>query len=558
MWHVLIRKGLADIKSRPLETLTLTIVAAAASATLMLALLVNRSTRDSYEGFIEDAGAGHAWFFSGVSRLAEISRMPSVVEYSEPLPALDGSRSLSTSVPYRLSFFAVEDSPPEISFGVLTDGRWPASAGGLEAVIDRGMASEAGLEIGDDITVSAQGGTAELSVVGLVIPTSRPPYPIAEYVRVFVSTVTLEQLAGGAAPYHALGVRLEEPHDVAEFVSSVRDAYGPDAGIGIRTWIGIRDTIAEEQSEVWVLLGVFSFFVLVAAILVVTNTVAARVLSYGKEIAVLKAFGMTPVQIGALLVGQIGVLAGLAAATGVAVGQLMVPSVLGNLRETIGIAARGTVDPATLLIPIGAVAGVIVVGSLLPAVAAGRVSVVSSLTGHDSGLSGKRGFPLLRLLGQTQSPILIGIRDLFSSRMRAWLTIGAVAVASATVVASFTMRESFDYIFEEPQVIGVLPIDFMVEPLEIAASETGDGAETGRITEAELTALLAERDDVDAHVNRVSFGADVGDIRVEVFAVGGDIDRIGYGLVDGRLFENNDEAIVCRTSAKVGLFSGLN
>lgn len=544
MWQVLIRKGLADIRSRPLETLTLVLVAMAASATLMLALLVHRSTRDSYEGFIEDANAGHAWFFSDPQSLAEISRMPSVVEYNEPLPALDGGRSLSTPVPYLLSFFAIDDSPPEVSFGVLTAGRWPSEDSDSDAVIDRGMASEAGLDIGDHFTVSARGGTAELQVVGLVIPTSRTPYPIDQYVRVFVSSSTLNLLAGGTPPYYAMGVRIQQPLRVDEFVSAVKEARGTQEGIGIRTWTRIRDTIADEQSEVPILLGVFSAFVLVAAILVVTNTVAARVLSYGREIAVLKTCGMTPLQIGALLTGQLVVLATLAAAAGVAVGQLMVPAVLGNLRETIGMAAHGTVDPGILLIPVGAVAGVVLVGCLLPAAAAARIRVAASLTGHGAGLSRRRGIPLPGFLERKGSPALAGIRDIFSSRMRAWLTVAVVAVAVATAVASLTLRESFEYILEEPQVIGALPVDFMIEPLDNASSATGDAATKGRITEAELTGLLAGRDDIDARVNRVYFAADVADIPVDVYAVGGDVERIGYRLVEGRLFQAPNEAIV--------------
>lgn len=540
MWRTLIRKTFADYKSRWLETLMIIIVAAVASATMMLAFAVNNSIKESYLSFIDQAGAGHAWFFtSDFDLMGDIASLPEVDYISNPIPALDQGVSLSTSVPYDISFFGHDPETDGMSFGVLTQGRWPAGGPEMEAVLDRGMAEEAELSIGDTLTVRAVSGTTELRIVGLAIPTSRPPYPVSDYVRVFVTQAAVGQLAGGVVPYRAMGVRLENPNDIDTFMAKTDDLIG-ERGAGSRSWNSIRDIIAEEESETWVIMGVFSFFVMIASVLVVANTLAGRVTTFGREFALLKTIGASPMQVVTMMVTQVAFIGVIASVLGVLVARPYVGELLGSLRRVIGPSVDANININAIWFPIVTVTAVLVVGSLLPALAAGRVKVAEALAGKGV-ISQRINGPLTRrLVGITASPVRMGIGELLTTPTRMWLTVAAVALAGAVVFSAMTLRTTFDRIIEEPQIIGVPPVDFILEGVEVGEP----GKDRSRITEAELIAILSENEDVEAFINQEYFSADIEGVHIDVFGVGGDVENIGYLLIDGRAFREIGEAMV--------------
>lgn len=540
MWRTLIRKTLADFKSRWLESLMIAIVAAVASATMMLAFAVNSSVKESYISFIEGAEAGHAWFFTNDFDVHnEIAALPEVTSTSQLIPALDQGTAISTSVPYDISFFGHVPDMDGMSFGVLTEGRWPVNGTEMEAVLDRGMAEEAELSTGDTLTVRATSGTVELRVVGLAIPTSRPPYPVADYVRVFVTPAAVAQLSSGVVSYRAMGVRIENPDEINAFMEKTKTLIG-ERNAGYRSWIEIRDIIAEEESETWVIMGVFSFFVMIAGILIVANTLAGRVTTFGREFALMKTVGAGPMQVVTMMVAQVAFIAVTSSAIGVLVARPYVGDLLGSLRRVIGNSVDANITLNAILFPIVTVTAVVVVGSLLPALAAGRIKVAQAFAGRGIMSSGTNGPLTRRLVGVSASPIRMGIGDLLNSPVRMWLTVAAVALAVAVVFSALTLRTTFDQIIEEPQTIGVPPIDFSIEAVEIGEP----GKDRTSINEAELTVILSEHEDVEAFVHRYYFGAEVEGIRIDTFAVGGDIESIGYLLIDGRVFQENGEAMV--------------
>jgi ABC-type lipoprotein release transport system permease subunit len=230
----------------------LVVVIAVGAATLTVALTVQHATQRSFETFIEDHHAGHAWLFSSRERLIEIADRAYVEDAGEPVPALDTATLVSSPEPRDLSVFGVAGAQPTVTLGVMTSGRWPAAGDSREAVLDPGLARDAQVGIGDAILVATPAGIYELTVVGLAIPTSRAPFPVWDHARIFVSPESVALFNGGEPAYFAAGFRLDDPALVPQFLRGVAVAYGQSAP-GARAWTDIRDSIANENEETFIL-----------------------------------------------------------------------------------------------------------------------------------------------------------------------------------------------------------------------------------------------------------------------------------------------------------------
>jgi putative ABC transport system permease protein len=185
------------------------------------------------------------------------------------------------------------------------------------------------------------------------------------------------------------------------------------------------------------------------------------------------------------------------------------------------------------------VAGITVLTALaafLPAWRAGRTSTVAAVSGGRAGAS-DRASRLAALASRMRVPrvVVFGVKDLFARRARAWLTIGAVAVASAAVIATVTMDATFTRVLSDPGMIGVLPTDLELEP----AAE-GDQ----RISDEEIVELISTNADVEAHITRRWVSVFIGGEGHAGYGVGGEIDEFEYPLIDGRMFSSRREAII--------------
>src|SRR5262249_17815897 len=91
-----------------------------------------------------------------------------------------------------------------------------------------------------------------------------------------------------------LGVRLADPAASRTFAGAALDRI-PTGGHGtVDDWQGLRQAVTQDNQVNVVLLSVFSLFALVAAGLVIANSIGGRVVAQVREIGLLKAVGFTP------------------------------------------------------------------------------------------------------------------------------------------------------------------------------------------------------------------------------------------------------------------------
>lgn len=500
---------------------------------LTLSVLVRESTGRSFETFIEDAHGGHAWLFSNEQRLRDLANSPDVAEAGEPMPALDGGRLISTAAPYGLSFFGIRDSVASVVPGVITSGRWLEPGADDEAVLDRGVAADAGLRVGDSIEVSATGGTAKLTVVGLVIPTSRAPYPLWELARIFVTEDRLLDLGGGSPGYYASGYILKSPDNAPEFVSSVLRRYGDQ--IGGRDWKFIRDRVVEENDATFILLGVFATFALGASIFIIASAITGQVQSQLRDVGLLKAVGFTPLQVAGLLTGQTLLLGVFATAAGILAGWMSAPLFLDRVRDWIGSVEPGAPSTTQIVATLLGTLLLVALATGLPAWRAGRTSTIAAIRGAQAPGLGRRTSRISRFARRIGLPGFLAItsKDVFARPARAWLTIAAVAVASAAIIATLTIEGTLSRIAGDATRVGGEPFELELEPLA-APGRVGDEG-IPRITHNEIVALITEEMGVKTYLTRRWIPTRVEGQYVAAYAVGGQYAELDYPLVTGRI-----------------------
>ena len=193
MVRVIQRKAWADLRSQPLRTALIFVVAFGAAFTMMTALTVQRTAADPFERVHDQANGAHVWFEGSSGVLEPIATMSGVESATGMFLQVRGTLVGALS-PVGLKFWPAGPDDAELGPALLREGRWP-EVGSTGAVIDNDLARRIGAGIGDTMDVSSASTATQLEVVGIgaLIADS----PGAEPVPVFVSTETVLLLAGG-------------------------------------------------------------------------------------------------------------------------------------------------------------------------------------------------------------------------------------------------------------------------------------------------------------------------------------------------------------------------
>ena len=163
MWTAILRKARADMLSQPLQTALVFLVVAAATATFTFALTTAQSVGDAYLDKHAKSNGAHVWFnnpegVSDPSFLAPISGMDGVAASSGPFPVLYGQSTLLTDKRVvDLRVFGIPAERPEVGKPIITDGRWLATNGTREIVLDKGLGRELGLRVDENVEVLTKG-----------------------------------------------------------------------------------------------------------------------------------------------------------------------------------------------------------------------------------------------------------------------------------------------------------------------------------------------------------------------------------------------------------------
>jgi putative ABC transport system permease protein len=444
-----------NLRRRPGQTLLLLLVLSTATTTLSLAMAVGRTGDGSWDrvwratsGFHVSAEAGAtsatvdtaAWDLARArSDLAGLAGAPEVVAVSGPWDVLYASAELDGR-PMELAAQVRGPAPAAVGHPLVTAGRWLGDDDGV--VLEAGLAATMRLGVGDTVTIAGR----RLPVRGVATTVSQNRFPLTMPGLVWVNAPTGRQLqAAGAQPGGvAVELRLADPAAAAAFVAAHRPGL-PDAGAGwaqLATWQQRRadahpdlGTLAAALAGVG---GLLAGLTVATAAVLVTGRLSAQT----RQVGTLKAVGVTPRQITAVLLAEQLALAAVATLVGLAAGTLLAPPLA---RSSVALFGAPQAPPVTLarVVVVAAVAvAVVVLATVGPALRGARHSTLRSLAADVrpprrpsrlGQLAGTLGLPL---------PVVLGLRSMLRRPGRTLVNTIGLTLGVAMVVVTLALQDS--------------------------------------------------------------------------------------------------------------------
>ncbi len=411
--------------------------------------------------------------------------------------------------------------PPDLAEGVFLSGEG-------EVVLPWAVAESQGLKLGDQIVVTGEKQEASLTVVGILAEEEASGAFFAA-TPALVTLSTTQALAGRRGQIDRLEVALRPEANLDQVKADLSQILGDDYVVARAE---LEGSLAFNVLLIQGGLAMVGLVILFAAGFVVLNAFAMSITARVRELGALRALGMTRRQARrmvlseAVLLGMIGVAAGLVAGLGLA---------------RLVMSATGALEGADLIVPwwgwvfsplFGL--GVMLVGAALPARRAGAVSPMAALrptaSSEDSRylrLGGRVGgillavmLPALALYGQLARPGL-------------WMALAATGVGILGLLAAM--------VFLLPALIA--PLGGLVRPLLVRGLGTAGRLAADNLNRDRLRAALT----VGALTTGLTmimatsglltmlFKASIGNIgavtQEDAFVMSNFLDRIGSGEV---------------------------
>ena len=314
------------------------------------------------------------------------------------------------------------------------------------------------------MTFDTRSGPRTERVTGLAVVYDQDAFPFSQPGATFGSRALLDALAPNerfAMEY----VRLADPEAAPAVADRLEAGAGEQRETGAVSWQQQREDVSERYESTQIALELLSALLLLCAAPIVATLVSERILARGRELAILRAGGLTPggiVMLNGVFYGVLGALGGLLGLIG---GTLVSPWVAGRSEELLS--APETVGP-TATAAIAVVIGTAVLAALAAAVPAWLLSRRPATEALASAKGGGRRRPsrLAHLARRARLPLpaVIGVGDAFARRPRALLAILALALSISALVAALGMEVD-------------LRNDQATEPLQELMTTAYDGGE---------------------------------------------------------------------------------
>ena len=501
----------ADLRSRPLYTALTGLVVAFALGALVVTLHGRATLDDPYDRLFKATNGAHVTALSGSrDALTRIATLPGVATSEGPRPLV------RTPVRFggegdTLGLIGLPPARARVERPLILEGRAGRAPG--EVVLQREFARGHGVDVGD--TIMAGSGTVrrELVVVGIGASAGSTDGGWADPADVLGLATAEQPLQFG------IGLRLSEPAEAKAFA---RRAAGSAPAGTVRTldWRTQRSELTDDSRRLLTILQTTTVLALLAAAFTLATAIGGRVLAQRRQIGLLRAIGMTPVQVTGLLVAHYLVLAALAAPLGLAGGALVAERLSASAADALGAPAHPPPSVALLALALVVALLVVALATALPAWRAGRMPVQAALA-LGRGATSARASRVARLALRLRLPVVVGVgaKDAFAQRGRTILTVSSLALAAALVATAMGFEATMDRLGSDPAL--------RAQPYELRVESSLPAAAVDR--------LLARRGEVTA-VARIREIVMTGRGRAEIHArvLDGPLPAFPYAIRDGR------------------------
>ncbi|MBE2318869.1 FtsX-like permease family protein [Solirubrobacter sp. CPCC 204708] len=502
------RLARADLFARPGQTILTAVAIFAAATALVVTLALRAGLEDPFEDAMTATRGAHMAVHAGLTDadVARLRSLPGVVASDVRARANRQATVAGRTVEVGLEALPAADAA--VDRPRLTDGRRPSAAG--ELLVERSFAREAGLRPGDRVA----GGT----ITGLAVTTQQATYPRWDPGLIWATDV--------AGPERRVAVRLADPEGTEAFAAAARRAL-PGTRLAFTDWHHVRDTITDQTRTNALVISINTLLALFAVGFTVATVIGGRVLAQRREIGLLKAVGWTPRGIVALLVGEYLAVGFVAALLGLVAGAAIAPLLLEPMSSLLATPTPSALAPLPLLLALVLILAAVAVFTAVPALRAGRVKTIDALAlGRGAGTG--RASRAARIAAALRLPAIarLGVKDAFTSRSRASLTIAALTFMVVTLVAALSVEATFHRVIDDP-ALRAKPWDVRLEEPSALAATQGDPAVADATT-----------------ISGFQVAGPRGELHAR--AVGDGFAAFPYAVPDGRMFARPGEAIAGR------------
>jgi putative ABC transport system permease protein len=441
---MLVTLAFAGIRSRLLASALTIAIAAAAVATIVLALEVRSSGVDPWQRTFAEANGAHVLaFVPSRAEAVSIGELPGVTERSAPVPLV----SATVGPPGRTDRVELAglSRRTAVNTPVLTAGSHLREGGIL---LERSVAGALGIEIGATLEVTSRHGSIEVPVLGTAVVPSQPRYPRRKPGLAWVTRATLERVEPDRSRWRwSEAVRLADPAAAAAFTE--RAAAGLPAtasrsgALYFETWQDQRDNALGDAQGTQVIVTMFTILLLTVAFVVVGILVGARASEQHRQIGLLKAVGFTPRQVGIVFALESVALGLVAAALGFALGAVLAPRLAAPSAETLVGSPTIAANPWHMLVAGCAVLPVLFAGALTSTRRSTRFTTLEAIRAGNMSPPDSR---LARAVVRSVLPLTIGLglEDLLARGRRALLLAAAIALTGAVGVTAVSLDATLD------------------------------------------------------------------------------------------------------------------
>jgi hypothetical protein len=326
----------------------------------------------------------------------------------------------------------------------VVEGRDVDGRGG-EAVVDRGVAREWGLHVGDRIEVGRLG---RIRVAGIAVSPDNVAYPLSAVPHVYVSREWLRRVAGSDFTVNRALVWTHDPAATDVLLQQARATSTGMSNVRFVTRAGVRVLIDSAAGIVIALLVAFSLVAVAAAGVMLAAGAGADVQRRLGTIGLQRAIGVSRAAVAAEY-GLAAALVGLAAgAIGLAAGSLVAAGPSARLLEALNEQPPGAALVPVLAAALAAITALVAVAAAWPAWRATGRPVVALLRGGE--LAPARP----RRIAAGGSFAALGARLAVARRGRAAATLAVLAVSGAVVLLMLGLASLLSALRDDPGMVG--------------------------------------------------------------------------------------------------------
>ena len=452
----------ADIISRPLISIliTVTIVTSSALLTLALATLMNISA--PYDQSFEELNGAHVWLHFDRAKIGFRD-----IERIEALPGIVASTGLRYHVQSRArirdtrvwtSLRAIPPEAPSVNRLLIQEGRRLAPHQ-TELLASKDLDDLYRLSVGETIRLTrSDGKEIDLPVIGLAYNPMWDTYRNSQPPYIYLSKELLRELFPDESTWGwSMGLRLEDPESVEEMVTQIKTLLHSDVVESYTDWRDVRDSALFGARLNFVFLGAFSFFAILATVLVIASSISSIVLSQFRQIGILKAIGFTQGQILWLYLGQYLLLSLIGSPLGLLLGLALSPLPLKSVAVSLSTTFHPPLNGLLVLLVMGLISGMVILATLGAAYRGARANIIRSIaigaepprkkTSWGTRAATRLGLPMV---------LILGLNEVFAKPFRSLMTGLNLTLGVIGIVFGLTLNDTLDTYRADPSLLGIV------------------------------------------------------------------------------------------------------